>query len=138
MKKIVLDTNCLLMSLPKISPYRNIWESFLLCDFALCVSTDIIEEYYEIISNKTSQEVANNVISTILNADNTLFVTPYYHFGLITKDPDDNKFVDCCIAANATYIVTNDRHFDVVKTIAFPQLCVLNILDFSHKLKYSL
>lgn len=25
MKKIVLDTNCLLMSLPRISPYRLIW-----------------------------------------------------------------------------------------------------------------
>lgn len=28
MRKIVLDTNCLLMSLPKNSPYRIIWDEF--------------------------------------------------------------------------------------------------------------
>ncbi len=28
MRKIVLDTNCLLMSLPRISPYRKIWDDF--------------------------------------------------------------------------------------------------------------
>ena len=29
MRKIVLDTNCLLISLPKISPYRIVWDAFL-------------------------------------------------------------------------------------------------------------
>ncbi len=29
MRKIVLDTNCLLMSLPKPSPYRCVWDAFL-------------------------------------------------------------------------------------------------------------
>ncbi len=44
MKKIVLDTNCLLMSLPKISPYRGLWDSFLKGEFVLCISNEIVEE----------------------------------------------------------------------------------------------
>lgn len=45
MRKIVLDTNCLLMSLPRISPYRKIWDDFLKGKLTLCVTNEIIEEY---------------------------------------------------------------------------------------------
>lgn len=134
MQRIVLDTNCLLMSLPRISPYNIIWNSFLHNKYILCVSSDIIEEYQEIIAQKTSASIANNVVSTILNAPNTEYVTPYYRFNLITKDYDDNKFVDCCISSNASYIVTNDHHFDVLKDIGFPRVSVITAADFSREL----
>ena len=78
MQRIVLDTNCLLISLPRISPYRIIWDRFLEGQFILCVSSEIIEEYSEIISNKTTSEIANNVIATILNAKNTELVRRYH------------------------------------------------------------
>ena len=131
MQRIVLDTNCLLISLPRISPYRIIWDRFLEGQFILCVSSEIIEEYSEIISNKTTSEIANTVIATILNAKNTELVTPYYRFNLIQTDKDDNKFVDCCITANANYIVSNDRHFDVLKHIEFPHVNVISVKEFS-------
>ncbi len=131
MQRIVLDTNCLLMSLPRISPFRTIWDMFLKGQFILCVSTEIIEEYSEIISKKTTSEIANNVIATILNAHNTALVTPYFRFNLIQNDKDDNKFVDCCIAANAKYIVSNDRHFDILKQIEFPHVNVISAKEFS-------
>ena len=57
MRKIVLDTNCLLMSLPKISPYRMIWDEFLKGQLILCVSNEIIEEYMEILTQKTNSEI---------------------------------------------------------------------------------
>ena len=43
---------------------------------------------------------------------------------LIQSYSDDNKFVDCCITANAQYIVSNDRHFDILKHIEFPHVNV--------------
>ena len=134
MQRIVLDTNCLLMSLPRISPYRIIWDMFLEGQFILCVSTEIIEEYSEIISKKTTSEIANNVIAAILNAQNTELVTPYFRFNLIQSDFDDNKFVDCCITANAQYIVSNDRHFDILKQIDFPHVNVISAKEFSEHL----
>ena len=60
--------------------------------------------------------------------------TPYYRFGLIVADGDDNKFVDCCIATGASFIVSNDRHFDVLADIPFPHVEVLNIGEFSKSL----
>ena len=55
---------------------------------------------------------------------------PHYTFALIEADKDDNKFVDCAIAANAKCIVTEDKHFKVLENIPFPKVEVIGIEDF--------
>lgn len=42
-------------------------------------------------------------------------VSPTFRFHLIAADPDDNKFAGCAIAAEADFIITGDRHFDVLR-----------------------
>ena len=37
---------------------------------------------------------------------------------------------DCAFAANATYIVSDDKHYDVLKEINFPQIIVLKLKEF--------
>lgn len=130
MKKIVLDTNCLLMSLPKMSPYRQLWEKFLKGDIVLCVSNEILEEYLEILSQKVGSRIANNVIEMIINRNNVEFINPTYRFGLIHSDVDDNKFVDCAIVAGALCIVSNDAHFKELANVPFPKVTVFNIIEF--------
>jgi predicted nucleic acid-binding protein len=49
---------------------------------------------------------------------------------LITVDPDDNKFVDCAVAANADFICTEDKHFKVLKKVPFPPVKVISADDF--------
>jgi predicted nucleic acid-binding protein len=49
---------------------------------------------------------------------------------LIVADADDNKFADCALNAGADLIVTNDRHFNVLKSIAFPPIKVVDIETF--------
>lgn len=130
MRRIVLDTNCLLQSLPTGSPYHKIWTDVLQGRISLCVNTDILDEYEEILTKKTNREVAVNVVEAIARLRTTVFQETYIHFGLIHDDPDDNKFVDCAVAANAEYIVTNDKHFNILKQIPWPKIIVLNIKDF--------
>ena len=131
MRKIVLDTNCLLMSLPKISPYRMIWDDFLEGKLIMCVTNEIVEEYLEIIEQKTTAEIASNVVSIILSKKNVEFVTPYYKMHLIQSDEDDNKFVDCAFTAGASCIVSNDAHFKILNEINFPKIFVLKIKEFT-------
>ena len=45
------------------------------------------------------------------------------------------QFVDCAFAANATYIVPDDSHYDVLRDLAFPQILVLKLQAFIEKLK---
>ena len=52
MKKVVIDTNCLLVVIPSKSPFHKIWEHFIEGKIVLCVSNEILLEYEEIISQK--------------------------------------------------------------------------------------
>lgn len=101
----------------------------------LCVSNEIIEEHTEILQYFFGQKLAEVVIRTLINNKFVEFITPYYRFNLISTDMDDNKFVDCAIAANAHYIVTNDHHFDVVKSTPFPSVDIIKLTDFSDLIK---
>lgn len=134
-KKIVLDTNCLIASLSKRGQYYSVWEGLQTGRYILCVSTDILEEYAEIIAQKMSIEVAANVIHLLLESAYVELINPYFNLNLIEADQDDNKFVDCAFAANATFIVSNDKHYDVLKEISFPQILVIKLKDFMDLLK---
>ena len=130
MMNIVLDTNCLLMSISRRSPYHSVWKDFVDGKYILCITNDILAEYEEILNAKVGPEVASNVISAILDLPNTRMVQVYYHLHLITSDPDDDKFADCAFKANAQYIVTQDRHYDVLKQTPFPIIDVISIDEF--------
>ena len=112
-----------------------VWDAFLNGEFILCLSNEIMEEYLEILSNKTTPSIAGNVISTILNQHNIEQINPYYRFELIQADVDDNKFVDCAIVANAEYLVSNDAHFRVLEEIPFPKVNLLRLKSFAGMLK---
>lgn len=80
-------------------------------------------------------EVADTILQIIENAVNVELVTRYYKWNLISEDPDDNKFVDCAVASNATFIVTHDRHFNVLKKVDFPKVEVIDVAQLKVELK---
>jgi putative PIN family toxin of toxin-antitoxin system len=128
--KIVLDTNCLVVCLPATSPYYCVWEAFRKLRITLCFTSDIIFEYSEVLPRFYHQHFANDIINELLLSPNVIKANNYYRWNLITADPDDNKFVDCALNAGADYLVTNDRHFNVLKSVIFPLIKVVNIDDF--------
>ena len=128
--RIVLDTNCLIQSISPRSRYYAVWESLTDGMNTLCVSNEIITEYLEILQRLTDYDTAETIIKTIINSKFVEFITPFYRFEVIQQDPDDNKFVDCAISANARYIVTNDHHFDILKQINYPPIDVITLDGF--------
>jgi putative PIN family toxin of toxin-antitoxin system len=134
MRRIVLDTNCLLQILPTSSPYHNVWTEVLVGHISLCVNTEILDEYEEILSKKTTWDIAHNIVEAIARLHSTIFQETYFHFGLIEQDVDDNKFVDCAVAADAEYIVTNDTHFNVLKEIDWPKVSIITIKEFASQI----
>ena len=130
MNPVVIDTNCLLQIIARKSPYRPIWNAFLEGRFDLCVSNEILEEYQEILEQQITSTVAENVVLLILNQTNVQLVDPHFRMELITADPDDNKFVDCAFAAGADYLVSEDHHFDVLRSTPFPTLNLVTLDEF--------
>lgn len=128
--RIVLDTNCLLMAISNRNRFHRVWQAFVNGEYTLCVTNEIIEEYVEVIGRNISERAAEAVVYIIMTRSNVLHIDPHFRFGLIEADPDDNKFVDCAIASNAKYIVSQDHHLDILKTIAFPKVDVVTIEEF--------
>ena len=135
MDSIVIDTNALIMAISSRNVYHKIWQSFLAGDFWLCISNEILEEYAEVIARNIGVNVARYVIYTIMERKNVRQISPSYKWNLIQADLDDNKFVDCAIAANAKFIVTEDHHFDVLIDIPFPHVDVVSVDDFLKEVK---
>ena len=131
---VVLDTNCLLQSISRRSKFYSVWESFLLGKYILCVTTEILEEYEEIIASHMSPIAAKLAVEMILRANNVIRVDAQYRFGLITADKDDNKFVDCAIVSNADFIVSDDKHLKVLQSIPFPHVEVKKLTEFQKEL----
>ena len=127
MSRLVLDTNSLVQCVSRRSPYHDLWLSFLDGRNELCVTTEILNEYTEILERYTSHLFTEYVLNVIANNPYTLFITPYYHFNLIEADPDDNKFVDCAISSNAKFIVTEDSHYNILKNIDFPKVNIIKL-----------
>ena len=133
--KIVLDTNCLLLILSKKGSYYSIFKQIKLGNIRLIVSTEIINEYEEILEKIFSHEVAENVVKAILNHSKTILIDKiYYNWNLISVDHDDNKFVDAYIAGGAEFLVSNDKHFEILHSINFPPFSLINLIDFKKNL----
>ena len=82
-----------------------------------------------------SVEVATNVIHLLLESQFVELVNPYFRLQLIEADHDDDKFADCAFAANATFIVSDDKHYESLKEVDFPKLLVLKLKEFLHLLQ---
>jgi len=64
--KIVLDTNCLLVSISKFGDAYPVWRGFLDGKYTLCVSTEILEEYEEIIAKMTTPDIARKSVAGVV------------------------------------------------------------------------
>jgi putative PIN family toxin of toxin-antitoxin system len=128
--KIVLDTNIIWVSISRRSKTHWVISELIKGTYILCVTTDILDEYEEIISQKLGQDTAKSIMELLDNLPNVEHITKYYRWELIEQDYDDNKFADCAIACNANYLATNDNHFKILRNIAFPKVNVINVDEF--------
>lgn len=128
--RVVLDTNVLLVSIAVSSRYRPIFEALLNGRFTLVISNDILTEYKEVIIRKTNVLIASNILEAISNLSNVLKQEIYIKWDIIEKDRDDNKFVDAAIAGNCNYLVSNDRHFNILKQRGNELVKLINIQEF--------
>ena len=128
---IILDTNCLIQILPRQAEHRWLYDKIIEGDIYLAISSEIINEYEETINKfYESNQLGENVVKLILNLPNIKKVSPSFNWSLIHKDPDDNKYVDCAVTAQADYIITHDKHSNVLKTTDFPKVICVSLNKF--------
>ncbi len=128
--RAVLDTNCFISCIGKKSEWRPVFDAFLSRKYSLCLSTDILLEYEEKFQEFWGAAVASNLLGILITAPNTSFHAPFYNFNLVGSDPDDNKFSDLYLAAEADFLVSNDTALLALNKNRFPALKVITLQDF--------
>lgn len=127
--RVVIDTNVLVSSLSPKSVYHWIIEALFNERFEPYVTDEILFEYEEILRLKYSEKVANNFMLALQELPNVQYAQVYFRWNFI-KDEDDNRFVDCYVAAGSSYLLSNDSPFSVLKKIQFSKVNIINIDEF--------
>jgi putative PIN family toxin of toxin-antitoxin system len=111
--RLVIDTNILVSAALKPEGLqRTVLVLAMTRPARLYISQSILEEYREVLARrefKIHRGLRQQLLQLIKNR--AQLVDPVRGLQL-TKDPDDNKFMECADAARADYLITgNQRHF---------------------------
>ncbi len=129
MLRCVIDTNVLLVCVSDKSPLHWLYNGCRIGTYELCVTTEILAEYAEVLKRHMGPIVSQDSVDSLLTGRNLIEIEPTYRFNLL-RDPDDNKFVDCAIAANAACIVSHDSDFRALRDVEFPKVLVVDTVGF--------
>lgn len=112
---VVIDTHVLLRLFGRRGQHRELREALLNGRVSCAVSTDVLLEYEELVVAKAGREAWENIRRLLrllsIRYGTVVEVEPTFRFQVISVDPDDNKFTDCAIVANADFVITEDAHF---------------------------
>ncbi|HKP52746.1 MAG TPA: putative toxin-antitoxin system toxin component, PIN family [Chloroflexia bacterium] len=114
--KVVIDTNVVISrALSNKGAPARIIEQWVSGAFELVISEDILAEYQRALGYEHIRKrriAIPDEISTLLSKIKEVgtFVVPDDALDVISRDPDDNKFLECAIAGGADYIVSGDAH----------------------------
>jgi uncharacterized protein len=111
--RLVIDTNIVVSAALKLDGLqRTVLLLAMSKPARLYVSNAILAEYREVLARpelRINKGRRQQLLQLLRNHSHSIARLPTLH---VTKDPDDNKFVECADAARADYLVTgNLRHF---------------------------
>lgn len=112
---VVVDTNVMIAALARQSPIAPLFRAIAKGELSLAITAAIVLEYEEIAAERGGTAFAAKMmhwLSLVSSSWGTIQeVHPSYQFRVISSDPDDNKFIDCAITAEADFIITRDSDY---------------------------
>ncbi len=112
MQKVIIDTNVFVSALiQKSYPHLIIRDLFVEGKIELCISDELLEEYYAVLNRRKFSRypdfVSNSqlLISEIEDRSRKYF--PKEKLSIIS-DKDDNKLLELCKDSNAEFLITGN------------------------------
>lgn len=133
--KIVIDTNVLISGVFFGGFPRKILSSVVEKHITACATTEIIDEYEEIIQEMVERKqghINKGILAPLLN---TMELIEPVSCVEISRDPDDDKFIGCAKDAHALYIVSGDKdllvleHYENIQIVTAKDFCALYLMD---------
>jgi len=131
MPKVILDTNVVISAFLKAeSNPALILALGLEGSLTICLSETIWQEYRGVLSRKKFQGLDQESIEKLLSMlkERALWFGPRIPVNILSRDPADNKFLECALESQAEYLITgNTRHFPLKK---FHETRIITPRDF--------
>lgn len=113
--KITVDTNVLVSTAFWYGPSNEIIGKVESGEIELFLSEEIIEEFSGVLDYKEIRDkIKNKHLEALKTLDTRVciskIISPIKKIDIIKEDPDDNKILECALAGNVDYIVTQDNH----------------------------
>ncbi|MBI4206913.1 MAG: putative toxin-antitoxin system toxin component, PIN family [Betaproteobacteria bacterium] len=107
--RVVVDTNVFVSSFFGGQP-REIIDRWKRGELTLCVSSDLIDEYVEVL-NRLDLEAGlmQELLEFWRSGYNLVFAAETSPLRVMKHDPDDNMLFECAVALDAKVIVTGDK-----------------------------
>jgi uncharacterized protein len=110
-KVIVLDTNILVSAAGWFGPEHRLVKKCQGGDLQLGISYDLLAELERVLRYPRLDFDESLVLSTIAELlQHAVLVETEDRLDIIADDPDDNRALECAVAASAALIVSGDRH----------------------------
>ena len=108
--RIVIDTNVIVSGIFWSGIPGKVLERWAEGSFILCTTTEILNEYFEVIDRLAAKCERHDLAVRWKTYffKHTALAESTYRF-LEFRDPNDAKFVECAMSANANIIVSGDN-----------------------------
>lgn len=129
--RFVIDTNVLISGVFFGGFPRKILSAAVGQRITACATTEIINEYEEIVQemiNRKQGHINRSILSPLIKAME--IIEPVTHVE-ICRDPDDNKFLECAKDSHALYIVSGDKDLLIIEQ--FGNVQIVTAKDFYEK-----
>ena len=131
--KIVLDTNVLVSGIFWRGTPREILFFWVEGKFEIIASKSILEEYRTVIHRiDPNSEVSDRWFIFILEK---CYIVPNHQIKRISRDSDDDKFINCSIVGNADYLVSGDSDLTQLSKSNDLPITILTPAEFLRRLK---
>ena len=127
--KIVVDTNVVISGVFFGGFPGQILKAIASSKITACATMSIVDEYMEIVDEMISRKqgtLNRNILMPLINS--LEMIEPKTHLE-ISRDPDDDKFIECAKDADALYIVSGDKdlltieEYDGIQIITAKEFC---------------
>ena len=129
--KIVIDTNVVISGTFFGGFPRKIVEAVVNNKVSACANESIIDEYVEIVEemiDRKSGKLDKNILLPFINKLNV--VKPVAKVK-VSRDKEDNKFIECAIDSKAMYIVSGDN--DLLDIVEYKGIQIITAKEFCKK-----
>lgn len=132
--KIVIDTNVVISGVFFGGKPRMILEAVSEGRIIASASAEILDEYYDVVDEMISRGQGHFNRDVLLPLVSALEIVIPISSINISRDPDDNKFIECATDAGALYIVSGDK--DLLDIKEYDDIQIVTVADFCNTYSY--